>query len=270
MDLSYKRFHDLEELIKNSFHKWIWEGKVQTQLFNQNIEKVSGPLLANVIRKEDEIIDKLKPPLNTGIVHPSDINIDLPPEYGDIYKAFEPLAVDFSISSILYPKIKPRSIVMNYGGHTFTGININDKAFIFYTADGKDTIQYASDASKSFPFTKGLKVILELKGLYKNALETTTKTDENNYLEIMNLAGVESSDNNYVAELMNGGRGRGRKKGMGIQGRDFDSNDNNDTNVETDVVSTNPLELFTELRKLLAAKVSGHNNVYNSVVSIRS
>ena len=44
---------------------------------------------------------------------------------------------------------------------------------------------------------------------------------------------------------------------MGIRGRDFDSNE-----------ESNPLELFTELRKLLAAKVSGHNNVYNSVVSI--
>ena len=60
MDLSDKRFHDLKELVKtrNIFHEWVREGKVQTQLFNQNIEKVSGPLLANVIKKEDEIIDK--------------------------------------------------------------------------------------------------------------------------------------------------------------------------------------------------------------------
>ena len=65
---------------------------------------------------------------------------------------------------------------------------------------------------------------------------------------------------------------------MGIQGSDFDLNPNDDTDTETDVdvetdplsrsSSRNPLELFAELRKLLAAKVSGHNNVYNSVVSI--
>ena len=98
MDLSDKRFHDLEELVNtlNSFHEWIREGKVQTQLFNQNIEKVSGPLLANVIKKEDEIINKLKPTLlatDSAKSHYSDIDIDLPPEYGDFYKEFKPLAV---------------------------------------------------------------------------------------------------------------------------------------------------------------------------------
>ena len=49
-----------------------------------------------------------------------------------------------------------------------------------------------------------------------------------------------------------------------------DSNDDTDLDVDPnpDQLSRNPLELFAELRKLLAAKVSGHNNVYNSVVSI--
>ena len=64
--------------------------------------------------------------------------------------------------------------------------------------------------------------------------------------------------------------------------RDFDLNDDTATEIDVDVdtktdtetdqlsesSSRNPLELFAELRKLLASKVSGHNNVYNSVVSL--
>ena len=157
MDLSAKRFNDLEELIKtrNSFHKWIREGQVQTQLFNQNIEKVSGPLLANVIKKEDEIIDKLKPtpvPTDSVIDHYSDI--DLPPEYGDIYKEFKPLAVEFAIHNIQHPKIKPKHIGMDHYGHISTGITLNNTPFLFYTVDGQDTMQYLSDATKSIPLTK--------------------------------------------------------------------------------------------------------------------
>ena len=128
-------------------------GKVETQLFNQNIEKVSGPLLANVIKKKDEIIDKLKPtplPNDNGIAHYSDI--DLPPEYGDIYKEFKPLAVEFAINNIQHPKIKPKQIVMDHYGHRFTDITINNILFIFYTMDGVDTIQYTRDADKRFPF----------------------------------------------------------------------------------------------------------------------
>ena len=212
MDLSDKRFHDLEELIKsrNSFHEWIREGKVQTQLFNQNIEKVPGPLLANVIKKEDEIIHKLKPtpiPTDSVIKHYSDI--DLPPEYGDIYKEFKPLAVEFAIPNIQHPKIKPKHVVLDHYGHNFTGITLNNIPFILYTADGVDTIQYSSDATKSFPLTKGLKVLLEIRRMYKTPVKATTDADEANYLEIMILAGVGAADYSYIAALVNGERGTG-------------------------------------------------------------
>ena len=52
---------------------------------------------------------------------------------------------------------------------------------------------------------------------------------------------------------------------MGIKdnnGKGFDIDD-----IDNEL-SNNPLILMTELRKLLAAKLAGHNNVYNSVKSI--
>ena len=134
MDLSPKRFHDLEELIKtrNSFHEWIREGKVQTQLFNQDIEKMSVPFLSNVVKKEDEILDKLKSTLK-----PDDSNINvvddfLPPEYGDFYSDFNPLAVNFKIYNKKHPKLIPTLIVANQYGHNFTGITLNGAKFVFY------------------------------------------------------------------------------------------------------------------------------------------
>ena len=156
---------------------------------------MSWPLLANVIKKEDEIIDKLKPtPLATDSVikHYSDIDIDLPPEYKikDFYKKFKPLAVEFSINYIQHPKIKPKQIVIHHYGHNFTGIALNNTPFLFYTVDWQDTLQYSSDATKSFPLTKGLKVFLEIKGMNANTAKTTTDADEAYYLEIMKLAGV--------------------------------------------------------------------------------
>ena len=75
----------------------------------------------------------------------------------------------------------------------------------------------------------------------------------------MKIAGVKAADQPYIVALMNGEMGTGRKVGMGFDDTDTDTDD---------TLSGNPLELFAELRKLLAAKVSGHNNVYNSVVSI--
>ena len=45
--------------------------------------------------------------------------------------------------------------------------------------DGQDTVQYSSDATKSFPLTKGLKVLLEIKGM--NNGRTATDADEANY-----------------------------------------------------------------------------------------
>ena len=104
---------------------------------------MSGPLLANVIKKEDEIIDKLKPTLSsipTDSVTDHYSDIDLPPEYGDIYKEFKPLADEFEIHNIQHPKIKPKHIVMDHYGHNFTGITLNNSPFLLYTVDGVDTI----------------------------------------------------------------------------------------------------------------------------------
>ena len=258
MDLSDKRFHDLEELIKtrNSFHEWIREEKEQTQLFNQQIEKTSVPFLANVIKKEDEIIDKLKPketPVDTSIV--TDIG-SLPPEYGDFYSDFKPLEVELKINSIQHPSIRPKRIVLEQYGNRFTGITLNNIPFVFYTVDGKDIIQVKDEPVNRFHLTKGLIMLLELRGMIKEAAKKVSKNDVDNYLEIMKIVGVGPTDDTYVAKVTNGEVGQGRKFGEGID----------DTDIDEDV--ENPLELFTELRKLLAAKVSGHNNVYNSVVSI--
>ena len=61
MDLYTKRLRDLEPLIitRNKFNSWIHQGKLDQQLFLQNIEKVSEPLLKVVIKKEDAIIQLL-------------------------------------------------------------------------------------------------------------------------------------------------------------------------------------------------------------------
>ena len=111
--------------------------------------------------------------------------------------------------------------------------------------------------------------------MYITVAKPVTDADEAKYLEIMKLAGVGPTDDDYIAALVNGERGTGRKKGMGIGGNpDVYTNDDTDVDVDSNPDqlsrsgSRNPLELFAELRKLLAAKVSGHNNVYNSVVSI--
>ena len=93
---------------------------------------------------------------------------------------------------------------MDHYGHNFTGIALNNIPFIFYTVDGRDIIQYSSDATKSFPLTKGLKVLLEIKGMNANTAKTTTKADDVNYLEIMKLAGVVPADDDYIAALVNG------------------------------------------------------------------
>ena len=123
MDLSPKRFHDLEELIKtrNSFHEWIREGKVQTQLFNQDIEKIAVPFLSNVVKKEDEILNKLKSKEPTTEV---DSTVDLlPPEYGDLYSDFSPLAVELQIRNVENPRIRPKYITIDQYGHCFIGIS---------------------------------------------------------------------------------------------------------------------------------------------------
>ena len=258
MDLSDKRFHELEELIKTrkSFHEWIREGKVQTQLFNQQIEKTSVPFLANVVKKEDEIIDKLKSK-ETPTVDSIDDSFDPPSEYGDFYSEFAPLTIEFKARNIDQTIAMPKLNLVKLYGHTFNGVEINKTFFIFYTVNGVDTIQLKSEHDKRFPLTKGLIHLLELKGLLKIPKRLATKQDLDNYMEIMKLAGIGPTNDTYVAGLANQDMGSGKKIGKGF--------DDGDTDEE---LSSNPIELFAELRKLLAAKVSGHNNVYNSVVSI--
>ena len=81
--------------------------------------------------------------------------------------------------------------------------------------DGQD-IQYTRDAVKRFSLTKGLKVLLEIRGMYKTVAKTLTDADEVNYLEIIKITGIGPADDNYITELVNGERETGRKIGMGI------------------------------------------------------
>ena len=50
-----------------------------------------------------------------------------------------------------------------------------------------------------------------MKGMNANTAKTTKQVHEDNYLEIMKLAGVGPADDSYIAALVNGKRGTGRK-----------------------------------------------------------
>ena len=80
----------------------------------------------------------------------------------------------------------------------------------------------------------------------------------------MKLSNVDINSVDYLTTLSNGGMGKGK------DGKGLDLIDDDDELELNDDLPDNPLLLLSELRKLLAAKLAGHNNVYNSVKSILS
>ena len=96
---------------------------------------------------------------------------------------------------------------------------------------------------KTYELTPSLKLLIEGKGDANSSPE-----EIKNYLEI-----TKGSNVNYIKNLKAVGK---THNGEGIE-------------IESPTFLTdNPISLFSELRKLLAAKKAGHNNVYNKVNAI--
>ena len=105
---------------------------------------------------------------------------------------------------------------------------------------------------KTYELTPSLKLIIEGKGdansshgEIKNYLEIT-KGSNTKYIKKLKAI-VEPPTLNTVVKTHNG-------EGIEIESPTF--------------LTDNPISLFSELRKLLAAKKAGHNNVYNKVNAI--
>lgn len=214
MDISNKRFRDLEELIKirKEFNAWIREDKL-------------------AIEKDDE---------------------------SEIYSQLKPINIRFKVKSNVNTSIKPNPIIVEKYGRIFNGLSINKISFFYYDINNEIIINSEKSAEYHFPLTDGLKLLLEGRGLLKLAAKIATQEDLQNYFKILQLSNVEIDNIDYLITLENGGLGKGK------DGKGFDLEDDY-TDIE---LNENPINLFQELRKLLAAKMAGHNNVYNSVVSI--
>ena len=182
-------------------------------------------------------------------------DVNILDESDEIYSKLIPITVNFIFTRPIDKTIKPIYIVIEKYSHRFTGISINNTSFFFYNVNNQNIIHHEKNKEHYYLLTDGLKMLLEGRGLLKFASSVITQQDIKNYFSILHLANVQTNDVKYLNILANGGMGKG-KDGKGI---DFEDDENEEEN---------PLELMVELRKLLAAKMAGHNNVYNSIVSI--
>ena len=132
----------------------------------------------------------------------------------------------------------------------FNGIEINGTSFFYYNICNQSMIHNDINIQSYCQLTSGLILLLEGKGTLKKYENDITQADLNNYFSIIKISNVDINKIEYLTILVNFGIGQGRH-GKGL-------NNSED----------NPIELLSELRKLLAAKLAGHNNVYNSVKSV--
>ena len=272
MDLSPKRFKDLELLIKtrNEFNDWIHQGKIRNQMFLQNVDDVSKPFLKDVISKENEILKKLdnkveqpkavEPKAEGPKVEEPKVEEPKVIDQDEIYSKLIPITVDFKNTRPLPYLIRPISIMVEKPGNRFSGISINNINFFLYHVGNQDVIHSESKVEIYYPLTKGLIILLEGRGLLKLAADNVTQDDLTNYVSILRFANVDLKAYDYLIDLAAGGMGIGEGK----DGKGFDLSDDDE---DYDMLN-NPIQLYVDLKNLLAAKLAGHNNVYNSVVDI--
>ena len=248
MDVSDKRFTELRALSKAiTIQNNILEQSKQKDInFQLGIQKVSEPFLRDVIKKEDEIIEKL----NDTVKQP-DVN----------YVELIPINIDFKTKTNLHPSIKPILIMVHKYKKDFTGIKINNTSFFISKDVDQIIIQNEDDSNAHYKLTDGLKILLEGRGLLKLSLHVVTEQDLNNYFSIIKSSNVDINSVDYLTTLSNGGMGKVKD----CKGLDLIDDDELELNNE---LPDNPLLLLSELRKLIAAKLSGHNYVYNFVKSI--
>ena len=214
MDLSPKRFKDLELLIKtrNEFNDWIQQGKIRNQLFLQNIDDVSKPFLKEVVEKEDEIIKKL----NVRAVEPKaeGLKVEEPIveelkviDQAEIYSKLIPITVIFKDTRPLPYLIRPISIMVEKPGNRFSGISINNINFFLYHVGNQDVIHSESKVEIYYPLTEGLKILLEGRGLLLLAVDVVKQDDLTNYASILRFANVDFKAYDYLIYLSAGGMG---------------------------------------------------------------
>ena len=269
MDLSDKRFTELRALSKAiTIQNNILEQSKQKDInFQLGVQKVSEPFLKDVIKKEDEILEKLNDKTNVE-TKTADVEalIDLddvkqPPSYSESADKLYLININFETKPGLDISITPMpSTVKLYNSKDeLNGITINNTSFYYYriAVSNKIKIHQEDNTNNNYELTSGLKLLLEGKGTLKKHVNHITQLDLDNYLSIIKLSNVDINKIEYLTTLSTVGIGKG-KTGKGIDISDDDEDD----------LPDNPLLLLSELRKLLAAKLSGHNNVYNSVKSI--
>ena len=147
----------------------------------------------------------------------------------------------------------PESLVPKY--IKGEAIQINTRIWEFTEDEGKTYMSSnVKGIVKTYELTPSLKLLIEGKGDANSKLE-----EIKNYLEMVGGSSVKYIKTlKVVVEQPTLTAVVEPQKGEGID----------ESHVALTFLSDNPISLFSELRKLLAAKKAGHTNVYNEVNAI--
>jgi len=251
----------LEELKKLNAFKDKLNNKIKIQLTNkQNISEALTNFHKPVIEKIEESTElslRESKPLEI----PKSKYISQAAIEENITK-FEPYQI---LNKNINPRLQAKSLVPKFQnkiikGITFESIIINDKEFIIFQAENIPFI-FLYETSKEKYQQNRYSLTEGLENLIKGYIQNESKLDLENYIKILNSVRASTNSKHYKEVIQ-----RIKKYNYPI----VQEGEGIGESAASQIIylPSNPIDLFIELRKLLAAHTAGNTNNKNTIHAI--